>query len=378
MELLIQEAGKCVNCGFCESVCPTLPASSFIASIGARGRVDIAKFVYKNGTVIDPSTSFYSCVDCYACVAVCPAGVNAGKVSEIGRQIVAKSGNAPEVAKMIVQITMLYKNPLAVREMCAKWATGIDFDKSSTILYTGNMYQLMAYLKSFSRVRKMIGSYDAKFARLIRERPSLIRALSRMYDRKMMDQMSIYLRNIVNALKKAGIKFGYLGEEEPYPGTFIYDLGFMDDFVSYAQYVSNLFREHGVERIITVDPHTYELLKYIYPRYVKFDFDVVYYLELIEPKKLEGRYAVHTPCHFSRYFDFTSFISKFIDVSPDTGQTKCCGGPDELLFPQISENISQRRFSELKAEGLPIITACPICYANLAKDDTVYDISALI
>ena len=32
------------------------------------------------------SDSFYSCLDCYACVQVCPAGVNAGKVSQISRE----------------------------------------------------------------------------------------------------------------------------------------------------------------------------------------------------------------------------------------------------------------------------------------------------
>ncbi|WP_297215261.1 (Fe-S)-binding protein [Thermoplasma sp.] len=374
---LIAEAGKCVNCGFCESVCPTLPAAGFLSTKGARGRVDIAKFFYKDDS-IDPSASFYSCVDCYACLTVCPAGVNAGKVSEIGRMILAKQGKAPEIAKMIVELTMRYKNPLGVREKCAQWARGIEFDAPETLLYTGNMYQLMAYLRKFGKLRKFFGQYEVQLASFIRKHPSSVSIFRDLYDKAMMDKMNGYLINIVKLLKQNGIKFGYLGSEEPYPGTFIYDLGFEDEFRDYARYVSELFRSKGVKRIITVDPHTYELLKYIYPRYTEFNFEVVYYMDLIGTHKISGKYAVHTPCHFSRYFDFSEYVGRMFDVNVEENPTRCCGGPDELLFPEISENISEKRFNELSKTGLPIVTACPICYANLAKDDSVTDISSIL
>ena len=43
LEKLEDEVNSCINCGFCESVCPTLPSSGFRSSIGARGRVDVGK-----------------------------------------------------------------------------------------------------------------------------------------------------------------------------------------------------------------------------------------------------------------------------------------------------------------------------------------------
>ena len=92
-----EEVEKCVNCGFCESVCPTLPASGFRSTIGARGRVDLGKaFIAEMNNAgrseLKISDSFYSCLDCFACLQVCPAGVNAGKVSGIGREIAAIYG----------------------------------------------------------------------------------------------------------------------------------------------------------------------------------------------------------------------------------------------------------------------------------------------
>ncbi|KAA8923549.1 (Fe-S)-binding protein [Thermoplasma sp.] len=377
MQDLIAEAGKCINCGFCESVCPTLPAADFVSSKGARGRVDIAKFLYRYDE-IDPSPSFYSCVDCYACLSVCPAGVNAGKVSEIGRMILAKNGKAPEIAKMIVEFTMRFRNPLGVRERCADWASGMEFGSMETLFYTGNMYQLMAYLRKFGKIRRIFGHYDESLASFMRRHPSFTVMFRDLYDRDMMERMNRYLRNIVELLRRNGIDFGYLGKEEPYPGTFIYDLGFEREFREYAEYVSEIFRSHGVRRIITIDPHTYEILKYIYPKYVDFEFEVVYYMDLIETVKVPDRYAVHAPCHFSRYFDFNGYVSKVFDVNIEENPTRCCGGPDELLFPEISDRISLRRFEELKSSGLPIVTACPICYANLAKDDSVIDISEVL
>ncbi len=284
---LINEANKCVDCGFCESVCPTLPAANFLSSIGARGRVDLSKFMYKYDN-ITPTDAFYSCVGCYACLSVCPAGVNAGKVSEIGRFIIAKSSKSPEIARVIVKLTMKYQNPLGVRKECAKWAEGIDFDESDTFLYTGKMYQLMAYLRKFSDLRKKIRNYENVMADIIEKHPNIIKIIRNMFDKQMIDKMFHYLRNIVEILRKNGVKFSYLREEEPYPGTFIYDLGFEDEFKEYAQSVVDILRIHGVRRIITIDPHTYEIFKYIYPKYVKFDYDIVYYLDIIERRPMEN------------------------------------------------------------------------------------------
>ena len=174
-----EEADKCINCGFCESVCPTLPASGFRSSIGARGRVNIAnaflKEVEKTGSSsLEMSESFYSCLDCFACLQVCPAGVNAGKVSHLGKSIIADSnlleGNEREpLADMIVSVTAKTMNPLGLRKECSKWSVGLEFDSASdTLLYTGNMYQLMPYSKKLSVIEKMMNQkvIDA-MARLI-------------------------------------------------------------------------------------------------------------------------------------------------------------------------------------------------------------------
>jgi len=49
IEELEREASK--NCGFCDSVCPTLPASKYKGHISARGRVILP-------IILDPSDQF--------------------------------------------------------------------------------------------------------------------------------------------------------------------------------------------------------------------------------------------------------------------------------------------------------------------------------
>ena len=41
-------------------------------------------------------------------------------------------------------------------------------------------------------------------------------------------------------LQKSGVKFNYLGAEEPYPGMFLHELGYAKEFKEYAETVYNL------------------------------------------------------------------------------------------------------------------------------------------
>ncbi len=392
------EAEKCVNCGFCESVCPTLPASEFNSIKGARGRVDLGRAfiseVEKNGkSSLNIADSFYSCLDCFACLQVCPAGVNAGIVSEIGREIVADSNEFTgsrenNFAKMIVKATMKYGNPLGVKEKCADWAEGLDFKKDSdTLFYTGNMYQLMAYSEALVKMEKRLGSVANLMAGIISSHTSIIKLAGSMIDHDVQKRVNSFLMSIYKLLKKAGVEFSYLGPEEPYPGTFIYDLGYKDEFLEYGKGLLELFRKHGVRTIITIDPHTYDILNTQYRKYFKgFDFKVVHYLDYLSGlnfSRNRGTVTIHEPCHFvlreDSYSKPVEMLSKVADIIyPERSgkHTMCCGGPAELMFGDLSAKISESRFNQLKATGADnIVTACPICYANLNRDGSIKDLS---
>jgi glycolate oxidase iron-sulfur subunit len=396
LEDLENEVGNCINCGFCETVCPTLDPSGFSLWKGARGRVIMGRTLLedkKKGIPVPVlSDSFYSCLDCHACLFVCPAGVNAGKVSQLSREIITTSSdrkNENPYARMIVEVTAKYGNPLGVKSRSAAWSEGLQFDRNAEyLLYTGNMFQLMPYTKNLNSARKTMGNALSNFmASRVANHPSMIKMLSRMRDKEMEQKNFGTLRNIVKLLRLSGISFSYLGENEPYPGTFIYDLGYIDKFKKYAKYVYSVLKESGANKIITVDPHTYDLLKNTFPKFVdNFDLDIFYYLDLIKmPAVQRGdeKIVYHEPCHFvlrdpkySKPFQILSSTANTVLARRSGSKSRCCGGPDELTFPELSEKASQIRYQELKNTGADIIvTACPICNVNLSKENRTMEIA---
>lgn len=399
LESLNDATNSCISCGFCESVCPTLPASDFNLSRGARGRVLLGKALYKDlketgKTEISLSDSFYSCLDCFACVQVCPAGVNAGEVSDIVKEMINTrdsplSDQEKNVARMIVNATMKYGNPLGLRKKAAKWAESLSFDDSSdTLLYTGNMYQLMSYSKTMGRMKSRMGeSVSERMAGYFKSTPSLLKLAGLMPDSGMKREMESSLHSIYSMLRKSGVRFRYLRDMEPYPGTFLYDLGYMEEFGKYARSVSELFIKEGVKRIITIDPHTHNVLKNNYPKFVTdFPFEVVYYLDLIDDSKLKSseiEVNYHEPCYFTLRKDtydkpdtLLSHIGKVNKPRRSGKSDFCCGGPAELLYPDLAHRVSEERVCQLKSSGKgKTVTACPICYANLDRGSDVTDIA---
>ncbi|MCL4340779.1 MAG: (Fe-S)-binding protein, partial [Candidatus Thermoplasmatota archaeon] len=367
---------------------------------GARGRVILGKELLnsvksENHSDLQLSDSFYSCLDCFACLQVCPAGVNAGVVSHLSRSILTDRGSKIDenpYAKMIVAATMKYMNPLGIRKGLDSWASGLKFsDHSENLLYTGNMYQLMAYTGKMNAMRSMMGSALSRFmAGLAADMPSLVRISATQYDGTFKATLDEALRNIAELLKSSGVDFSYMGGSEPYPGTFIYDLGYLREFREYSAKVYGMLKSTGARRIITVDPHTYDLLRNVYPKYVDgFDLEVVFYADMLEASKIHNtgkKVAFHEPCHFvlrtdayNRPLELLKSASEVLLPSRSGKRTRCCGGPDELIFPDLSEKISRDRYAELESTGADeIVTACPICLSNLSKGGKVRDMSGIL
>lgn len=338
------------------------------------------------------SDPFFSCLDCYACYQVCPAGVNAGKVSHFAREVlVERNEGIPALARLLEKTTMRYHSIIPIGARASRWAEGLDIPLSGqTLLYTGQMYQLMAYSGAITAFMKRRGKRTAGMivGGALRF-PGLMRLSLLLRDGQLLNEMNGYLRNIVHLLRKAGVEFSYMGKEEPYPGTLMFDLGFTSSMRSYAQFVTEEFRKRGVRRIITVDPHTHDILRNTYPTLVKdFDFEVLHYTEMIGSlnfSKRGSRVTFHEPCHLTRRFDDMTSPSDLLRraaevVLPDNSgkKTHCCGGPDELLYPSISSNVSKARVSQLRETSADAtVTACPVCLLNM-RGNNIIDLSELL
>lgn len=267
-----------------------------------------------------------------------------------------------------------------------KWAEGLDIPKGSkTILYTGMMYQLIPYIAAMSKAQAGIeDSFLVNFIKLGRQMNKIINVSNFMAwpSKSMQESYNQILVNIALLLREAGVQFGYLYEEELYSGALIYDLGVDDVLKAHAQKVYDIFKKYQVKNVITVDPHTTNMLRSVYPSIIKgYDLNVKSYMEVlvehnIEPKyKLDMEVAIHDSCVYARYENVLNEQRTLLEKAgvtikepANSGKfTLCCGGPAESLFPKKAQENALKRVDQIKGVAKNGVTMCPICYVNLQK-----------
>ena len=113
----VDEAGRCMKCGFCMSGCPVYN-TDHIESHVARGRNMLVQFADKGDIAVDDAyrKNLSYCLLCGRCQATCPAKVSSSKITAQARaQVVADQGlsrvqrlvyrgilkNRPQVARML-------------------------------------------------------------------------------------------------------------------------------------------------------------------------------------------------------------------------------------------------------------------------------------
>jgi Fe-S oxidoreductase len=275
--------------------------------------------------------------------------------------------------------------PLSSKKVTA-WADGLDIPVGGeTIIYTGQMYQLIPSINSMANwMAKFEGS---PITRLFGVGRAVNKVLDLSYfmvlgsgrEQKAYNNL---LRNIAHLLRTAGVEFGYLYERDLYSGALLFDEGVDDVFIEQAHRVYRAFKENGVKQAITVDPHTTNMLRSVYPKIIsEYDIKVKSYLELLAErdlnftKQLEIDVVIHDPCVYARY---EGIVAEPRQLLKDAGATihepelsgkltHCCGGPLESLFPSKAHAIAAKRVEQLGSCGTQVATMCPICLANLKR-----------
>jgi len=272
------------------------------------------------------------------------------------------------------------------RRRSTHWAEGLNLPfGGKTILYTGQMYQLMPSIVAMEKMTSMFeNSWISNFygiGRIVNKRINISRFMTHV-DPGEQETFNRIIRNIVYLLREADVNPGYLYGEELYTGALIHDEGVCDVFQDHANKVGELLKRYEVERVITVDPHTTDMLRSVYPKIVKdYKIEVKSYLEVLaertlEPvKDLDLDAVIHDSCVYARYQGLIDEPRKLLRNAgvrfqePDYSgkMTFCCGGPVESLYPGKARMIAEKRISQLASNSQNVITMCPICLINLRE-----------
>jgi len=274
-----------------------------------------------------------------------------------------------------------------------RWAQGLNIPRGGeTVLYTGHMYQLIPAISALAaKMAFFENSWITNFfglGRFVNKFINLAWFMART-DAGETKHYNDILRKIARLLQAAEIDFGYLYEEEMYSGALVHDEGVDDAFKQHAQRVYEVFKRNGVKSVITVDPHTTNMLRSVYPEYVDgYDLEVKSYLEVLTENNIDAsctldrNMTIHDSCVYARYEDIVSeprFLlskagAKIIEPELAGKLTHCCGGPIESFFPGKAQAIAEKRMEQLAAAGGNIVAMCPICLVNLkhaAKDKNI-------
>ncbi|MBI2288164.1 MAG: (Fe-S)-binding protein [Chloroflexi bacterium] len=300
----------------------------------------------------------------------------------------------PGLAYLADNITSKHNILGAARGTGARWAKDLNLPKEAeTIFFAGCGYQYASDLESLmSLIRKVDKS--AISTELTINLASVPKKLgidaAGIYSRVMSrggDTEAQPLRDSVKILRKLGVEFGYLADDEPCCGALLHYIGLHQEFSQHAQEVYDQLKSSGVKQIIGIIPScTYALRQLITNRDGRSNLEVKHFCQVVAeklpslklqfPRKVKVTY--HDPCQLTRYFGLAEEPRRILRaiqnvelVEPDHAKGEwatCCGGGAgfEAVFPELSEILAVNRAKELTDTGAEIIvTQCPGCIMQL-------------
>lgn len=366
----------CIRCRSCIwsdlpeflPICPSYEKYGFYAFSGS-GKVSLAKAFVFGAIDYDKSLAdvFYKCTMCGACQENCSAfgkklygeeylrkgWIKILDIVQFIREQLGEKGIIFPQHKSFLENTIKFGNPFAPKKERLKWTENLDFkikdltkEKAKVLFYPGCMYSL----------------------------EPMVRDTTKTY---------------VQILNKAGVDFGFLGENETCCGIIQLQLGDKGLFQDIARKNIKMLNNLEIETLVTPCPHCSFAFKEHYPKIEKINFEVLHVTQflnrLIKQGKLEFRKPINTavtfsdPCNLARFMRVTEEPREVLksikgiemrEMPRSKKQTWCCGagGGVMVAFPDFMNYAANDRIKEAENTGSSIMTtACPWCEYSFKK-----------
>jgi Fe-S oxidoreductase len=194
-------------------------------------------------------------------------------------------------------------------------------------------------------------------------------------------------RTLGELFLKSELSFGVLGDNENCDGNEVKMLGENGLFQLLAEGNIQKFEELGVEKIVTLSPHSYNAIKRYYPDFGG-RYKVLHYTELLREiidkgelefsKNTDAKVTYHDPCFLGRWnniYDAPREILedipglKLVEMGRNRENSICCGGGGGNFYTDFlgGENSPSRaKIKEAYDTGAEILAvACPGCMTML-------------
>jgi Fe-S oxidoreductase len=297
--------------------------------------------------------TLWSCMQCNACVEICPVGIEQAPIINQLRRRLVEDGEMDANLQSVLQVIHKSGNSFGEnKRRRGRWTEELDFEVKDA-------------RKQPVEVLWFVGDYASFDPRS----QQVTRALARIFH-------------------EAGVDFGILYDGERNSGNDVRRVGEEGLFEALAE--QNIAALSGCEfqRIVTSDPHSLNTLANEYPdlggswpvcHHTSFLLELIDGGRLQLPGRLDYRVTYHDPCHLGRFnggYDAPRRILErlgctLVEMPRNRGNSFCCGaGGGRIWIPDQpgQERPSENRIRE--ATSLPgvdlFVVACP-------KDVTMYE-----
>jgi Fe-S oxidoreductase len=332
-----------------------------LAAAGAGAQESAAGLAYSPSLIGEVITEeeIWACTTCRNCEDQCPVmNEHVDKIIDLRRYLVLTEGKMDADAQRAMTNIERQGNPWGLnrkeRENWREERPDVIVPTVKEMKKAGEEFEYLFWVGS-------MGSYDNRSQKI---------ALS-----------------FAKLMNEAGVKFAILGNKEKNSGDTPRRLG--NEFLFQDLATKNIeeFVDAGVKKIVTIDPHAYNIFKNEYPDFgleaeVYHHTEVLY--ELVRDGKLKPQFEVnetitfHDSCYLGRYNDVYDPPREILKAIPgvklvemernrETGM--CCGAGGGLMWmeEETGNRINVTRTEQAIAVNPSIISSgCPYCLTMLS------------
>ena len=368
-ELLQLDA--CTKCGKCHEACPAtasgLPLSPrdiildlrelAEGSLGIRAQLGVPPLHDHPASVLgDPirPETLWSCMQCMACVEICPVGIeHVPLITSMRRRLVERGEMDSQLQATLETIYTTGNSFGEPKRKRARWTAELPFEVKDI-------------RKEPAEYLWFVGDY----ASLDPRNQRVTQALARIF-------------------REAGVDFGILFDAERNSGCDVRRVGEEGLFRSLAEENIRNISACSFERIVTWDPHSFHTLRNEYPD-LGGSWPVLHHtqllLELLEsgalcPARPSGCVVTyHDPCTLGRYngvYDAPRQVLGLIgaelrEMPRNRGNSFCCGAGGGRIWMKDTTPAGFRRPAEARIDEAVAIGGVDTFVVACPKDVTMY------
>ena len=345
----------CMECGRCTEVCPAWGVGKVLNPKQVVQDIRSAMTLEKPVAEAVTEEALWACTTCNACVEACPVLIrHVDMIVDARRHLVAEgrfSGTGATMLRQVGSTGHAWGQPAGGRE---DWMKDLDIP----LCRNGAEFDVLLWVGC-------AGATD----------PGAVKTT----------------KAVAHLLKKAGVRFACLGQEEACTGDPARRIGDEFLFQEKAQGNVSVFQKYAVKRIVTPCPHCFNTFKNEYGQF-DAEIEVEHHTQLLARLIGEGKLVpadekgmtLHDPCYLGRVNnesdaprallgERTSLNGELIPHRQTTRLTEpehfarktlCCGAGGGRMWMEEppDKRPGNRRAKELLATGAETVAvACPFC-----------------